>query len=202
MHCFWIKDIPTLHSLVNQEFPKSSKHYSSHIESINDHIEEACNELELEFSQQFAQKVHHLYETLNNRLAVLLLGPSLTGKTTLYKVLARIYPKIHGKTNSEDGRVVFQVFSPWSLPPNYIHEWKEPGSSKWNDGVVTKMLRELSANSPSSPRWLVLDGHLHTDATCPLHSLMDGNRKLTLSSGEILQVFLPCIRLFWASIPL
>ena len=173
---------------MNQEFPKSTSRLSCQTESYTALIKEACNEADLECSPQFADKVHHLYDTLNNRLAVLLLGASLTGKTALYKILARIYPKIHGKTNSEDGRVLFQVFSPWSLPSNYIHEWKDPESSKWNDGVVTKMLRELSANSPSSPRWLVLDGHLHMDTICPLHSLLDGSRKLTLSSGEILQV--------------
>ena len=177
-----------LHDLVRGEFPKSIKQPFCKAESMMGLIEEACNELDLECSPVFAEKVYHLYETLNNRLAVLLLGASLTGKTTLYRVLAKIYPKILGKTCNEDGRVLFQVFSPWSIPSDYIHEWKEPGSCKWNDGIVTKMLRELSAYSPSSPRWLVLDGHLHTDAIYPLHSLLDGSRKLTLSSGEVLQV--------------
>lgn len=35
---------------------------------------------------------------------------------------------------------------------------------------------------------MILDGYLHTELVCHLHTLLDASRKLTLPSGEILQV--------------
>ena len=35
---------------------------------------------------------------------------------------------------------------------------------------------------------MILDGYLHADLVCQLHTLLDASRKLTLPSGEILQV--------------
>lgn len=157
--------------------------------AIHQVVSEACQELSLVPSAAFVEKVCQLYETLSTRHGVILLGEALAGKSTLYKVLARIYPKITGTTQSEDaGRVVFQVISPWSLPSKYLYEWSEPEKNKWNDGVITKALRELSSNSPTSPRWLILDGHVHSELVGHLHTLLDASRKLTLPSGEILQV--------------
>lgn len=89
---------------------------------------------------------------------------------------------------SDEGRVMMHVISPWSLPSKYLYEWSEPDKNKWHDGIITKAMRELSANSPTSPRWLVLDGHVHSELVGHLHTLLDAGRKLTLPSGEILQV--------------
>lgn len=110
------------------------------------------------------------------------------GKSSLYKILAKIYPKIMDFSASDEGRVMMHVISPWSLPSKYLYEWSEPDKNKWHDGIITKAMRELSANSPTSPRWLVLDGHVHSELVGHLHTLLDAGRKLTLPSGEILQV--------------
>ena len=105
-----------------------------------------------------------------------------------YKILARIYPKLLQGAASEDGRVVYHAISPWSIPCKTLYGFHDPVKQGWNDGIITKALRELSANCPTSPRWMILDGYLHADLVCQLHTLLDASRKLTLPSGEILQV--------------
>ena len=174
--------------LVSQHFPVQMSP-STAPETFLQIVREACQDLNLEQSPAFLQKVYQLHETLSSRHGVILLGDALAGKSTLCKVLARIYPKIMGTTQSEDaGRVVYQIISPWSLPSKYLYEWSEPEKNRWNDGIITKALRELSTNSPTSPRWLILDGHVHSELVGHLHTLLDASRKLTLPSGEILQV--------------
>ncbi len=175
--------------LVKEQFPVNVD-YSAGSEAFRQIVTEACQDLNLEPSPSFIQKVFQLHETLVVRHGVILLGEALSGKSTLYKVLAKIYPKMMGTSQSEDaGRVVFQVISPWSLPSKYLYEWSDPEkNNKWNDGVITKALRELSTGSPIGPRWLVLDGHVHSELVGHLHTLLDASRKLTLPSGEILQI--------------
>lgn len=176
--------------LVAQYFPVKANQSSVPSEAFLQILREACQDLNLEQNPAFLEKVFQLHETLSARHGAILLGDALAGKSTLYKVLARIYPKIMGTSQNEDaGRVVYQVVSPWALPSKYLYEWSEPEKSKWNDGIITKALRELSTNSPTSPRWLILDGHVHSELVGHLHTLLDASRKLTLPSGEILQVF-------------
>ena len=155
--------------------------------NLNDIVTEICDEMELQVGRSFVDKIQQLYDGLNNRIGVIILGSASSGKTTLYKVLAKIYSKMIGSVN-EDGRVAYQVISPWSLPYKYLYAYYDSAKKCWNDGFITKSLRELSANTPVGPRWLVLDGVLHTDLVCQLHTLLDNNRKLTMPSGEILQV--------------
>lgn len=144
--------------------------------------------MQLEPTTQFLEKVFELWETLNSRNGVIILGGSLVGKSTLFKVLAKTLPKITEASQSEDARVMYQVISPWSLPSKYLYQWRDPEKNKWNDGIITKALRELSTNSPTSPRWLILDGVLHSELVSHLHTILDSSRKLALPSGEILQV--------------
>lgn len=176
-----------MHHLVNKSFPavvEQHKGSDVFVQSVN----EACNDFNLIPNQAFIDKVWQLHETLMARNGVILLGATLAGKSTLYKVLAKIYPKLISASSNDDGRVMMHIISPWSLPSKYLYEWSEPEKNKWNDGIITKALRELSANSPTSPRWLILDGHVHSELVGHLHTLLDAGRKLTLPSGEILQV--------------
>ena len=176
-----------LRQLVSKSFPTAIDRQRGS-EAFTQSVAEACNDFNLIPNQEFTDKVWQLHETLKARSGVILLGATLAGKSTLYKVLAKIYPKIVGSSSSDDGRVMMHIISPWSLPSKYLYEWSEPEKNKWNDGIITKALRELSANSPTSPRWLILDGHVHSELVGHLHTLLDAGRKLTLPSGEILQV--------------
>lgn len=171
---------------MNGLFPSSDilEHDNSKLVSV---IKEISKEMGLESDDKFIQKVCQLYETLSSRAGVILLGPTLSGKSTLYKVVAKIYPKLLGR-ESEESRVASYVISPWSLPSKYLYEWHDGDKGRWHDGLITKALRELSANSPTSPRWLILDGNVHSELVGHLHTLLDGGRKLALPSGEILQV--------------
>lgn len=173
--------------LVNGLF-SSSDDLSNDKSRLIEITKDICKEMGLECSEGFVIKVCQLYETLASRAGVILLGPTLSGKSTLYKVVAKIYSKLSGREHSEEGRVAYFVISPWSLPSKYLYEWHETDRAKWHDGIITKALRELSANSPTSPRWLILDGHVHSELVGHLHTLLDGGRKLALPSGEILQV--------------
>lgn len=158
-------------------------------ETFGKNVIEACQDFNLIPSQSFIDKVWQLHESLVARNGVILLGATLAGKSTLYKILAKVYPKIvMGSSTGDDGRIMMHVISPWSLPSKYLYEWNEPEKNRWNDGIITKALRELSNNSPISPRWLVLDGHVHSELVGHLHTLLDASRKLTLPSGEILQI--------------
>lgn len=174
---------------MNQSFPVDTieRHVASDV--FIQGVKEACHDLNLIASQQFIDKVWQLHESLMARNGVILLGATLSGKSTLYKILAKVYPKIMvGSSTGEDGRIVMHNISPWSLPSKYLYEWNDPEKNKWNDGVITKALRELSVGSPTSPRWLILDGHVHSELVGHLHTLLDASRKLTLPSGEILQI--------------
>jgi len=176
-----------LFDLVNQMFAINQRQ-KLEVNSFLKIASDVCRELQLEPSTFFLEKVYEVWEILSNRNGAILLGSALAGKSTIFKVLAKVFPKISDVSQNEDARVVYQVISPWSLPSKYLYQWRDPEKNKWNDGIITKALRELSINSPTSPRWLILDGVLHSELIGHLHTILDSSRKLALPSGEILQV--------------
>lgn len=60
---------------------------------------------------------------------------------------------------------------------------------EWKDGVVSSIFRRFSdEKSMNSFKWLVFDGPIYSDWIENLNTVLDDNRKLCLSSGEVLNL--------------
>ena len=127
-----MQQVGVLRGLVNSNFPaKVERGVQSEIFTRS--VTEACNDLNLIPTPLFIEKVWQLYETLLSRNGAILLGATLAGKSTLFRILARIYPKIVSLTGSGDEYSVFSyrfdvMSGHWSLrrdnlipriPPNF-----------------------------------------------------------------------------------
>ena len=55
---------------------------------------------------------------------------------------------------------------------------------EWIDGLFSCKLRDLSKESDSNPKWIVLDGDLDANWIESMNSVMDDNKLLTLASNE------------------
>lgn len=68
---------------------------------LSDMVDDVCRELRLEPSRLFARKVHELFEALNARNGVILLGAASVGKTTLVHSSASIIRSVAKSDQTE-----------------------------------------------------------------------------------------------------
>ena len=69
----------------------------SHDDQINAAIEQACKDLNLQCTSFFLDKVRQAYEIMNIRHGLMLVGGSMSGKTSAYKTLAAALAILHNK---------------------------------------------------------------------------------------------------------
>ena len=54
-------------------------------------LEQACVDLNIQKDERQFKKCKQLFEQLHQRMGVVLVGPPGTGKTTIYKLLSKVY---------------------------------------------------------------------------------------------------------------
>jgi dynein heavy chain len=61
-------------------------------------------------------------------------------------------------------------------------------SRDWNDGIMAHAMRVCSKDTSERRNWIVFDGPIDPDWVENLNSVLDDNKKLTLSTGESIKV--------------
>uniref|UniRef100_A0A158R4I4 Cytoplasmic dynein 2 heavy chain 1 n=1 Tax=Syphacia muris TaxID=451379 RepID=A0A158R4I4_9BILA len=126
------------------------------------------------------KKILELHELLKQRMGVVVLGPSGTGKSTVLQVLYKALQKTEQNIN------LFQ-FNPKSMPREKLLGYMDFDTREWFDGVITAASRQ-AMKDPSKSTWIVCDGDIDPEWVEALNSVLDDNKILTLPTGERIQL--------------
>ncbi|CAH2055605.1 unnamed protein product, partial [Iphiclides podalirius] len=131
----------------------------------------------------FIFKVIQLYETTVVRHGLMLVGPAGSGKTKCYEVLRDALTAIKGKL-APDGfpftPVHTFVVNPKSITMGQLYGEFDLQTHEWTDGILSSLVRAGIAVEDTDKRWYIFDG--------PVDAVLDDNKKLCLSSGEIMKL--------------
>lgn len=72
-------------------------------------------------------------------------------------------------------------------------------SHDWNDGIMANVMRNCSTDISERRKWITFDGPIDPVWVENLNSVMDDNKKLTLSTGETIKVSVVFILLTYFS---
>ncbi|CAG9863949.1 unnamed protein product [Phyllotreta striolata] len=143
-------------------------------------IEESFNELGLIKNDRQINKCLKLFEQLQQRMGIAIVGPPKSGKTTIRKL-------IH-KTLTKMGRIIkFHEFNPKSLGRAQLLGKLDVDTGQWTDGVITKYSLDVTSENSDIWSWIVCDGDIDPDWVESLNSVLDDNRLLSLPSGWRIQ---------------
>ncbi|XP_050362992.1 cytoplasmic dynein 2 heavy chain 1 [Nymphalis io] len=139
-------------------------------------LENTVQRLGLVNNKLQVQKCMELYEQLQQRMGVAIVGPPGSGKSTIRQILKSALT-YQGKN------VVEYVICPKAMSRSWLLGHVELDTRQWTDGVLTAVALEV-ANQPEDVwSWVVCDGDIDPEWIEALNSVLDDNRLLTLPSG-------------------
>lgn len=173
------EDAMLFEGLISDLFPNDQKHDISY-GTLEGAIRDTLKTLGLQEMDKQMQKILQLHEACNQRMGVIVVGPSGTGKSTLWNVLKRAYALI-------DKKLSVHVLNPKSMPRQQLLGNMDLDTREWTDGVMTANARKAVAEPVDHQTWIVCDGDIDPEWIESLNSVLDDNRLLTMPSGERIQ---------------
>lgn len=122
-------------------------------------------------------KVVQLEELLAVRHCVFILGNAATGKSQIWKILARTYVNIGKKCVTSD-------LNPKAVTTDDLFGYINPSTREWKDGLFSSVIRDMASTPGTDPKWMILDGDIDPNWIESLNTVMDDNKVLTLASNE------------------
>ncbi|RKO94585.1 dynein heavy chain and region D6 of dynein motor-domain-containing protein [Blyttiomyces helicus] len=173
-------DLPVFHGLINDLFPKVDVPRKRQ-EKLEDEIRKATIENGLQAEDVFVLKVVQLEELLAVRHCVFIIGNGGTGKSQIWKMLARTY-------NNSGRKCVVQDLNPKAVSTDDLFGCINPSTREWKDGLFSCIMREQASAPGTDPKWMILDGDIDPNWIESLNTVMDDNKMLTLASNERIPV--------------
>ncbi|KAL0236923.1 hypothetical protein PCE1_000320 [Barthelona sp. PCE] len=127
-------------------------------------------------------KIVQLYETKVIRHGTMVVGLPGSGKSTAWEILQNTMTAMHKKDpKSEWVPVHTHLINPKT---SELYGWYDLSTREWNDGVLSRVLREVSADASPDQKWIVFDGPIDTLWIESMNTVLDDSRILTLINAE------------------
>ncbi len=149
-------------------------------EELKKALEQVFTEHKLIVNNIQIKKALEVYEQLRQRMGVVVVGPSGSGKSILWKMLKEALIKT-GKM------IKTYVMNPKAIPRHQLLGHIDVDTREWTDGVLTAASRQVIKEPVEIQSWIVCDGDIDPEWVESLNSVLDDNRLLTMPSGDRIQ---------------
>ncbi|CAG5113648.1 Oidioi.mRNA.OKI2018_I69.chr2.g7738.t1.cds [Oikopleura dioica] len=187
---FLLDDLKLFRGIVSDLFPgikEEEVDYGSLLEAIQN----ACYEDKIKPVEGFVNKCIQLYETTVVRHGLMLVGPTISGKTKCSQVLAKALTSLKGEDSISGGvyeEVHIDCLNPKSITMGQLYGEFDPMTHEWTDGILSTLIRQGCGATNSDKRWYMFDGPVDAVWIENMNTVLDDNKKLCLSSGEIIKL--------------
>lgn len=181
-------DINCFKNICSELFPDTELP-STDTEYIEKYIRARCEKRKIQATPWFLHKIHQLYQMLCVKHGVMLVGGTMSGKTTAWQILAETLKEVKNdeKAKVKEYDVSCRVINPKSVSTAYLFGDFDAETGDWMDGVLAKTFREMATSTLETRSWIIFDGCVDPLWVEKLNTLLDDNKKLCLISGEIIE---------------
>lgn len=182
---FLSHDLPLFNAIISDLFPDVEIPNTENAELINQ-IKEEIEKQNLPIVDTFVEKVVQYHETLRVRFGVMLVGPSMAGKSTVYKTLKDAYTSLRKKDspNQDFQAVEAEILNPKAISMGELYGDFDNFTLEWTDGLAAKMMREYASKETPEKKWVMFDGPVDALWIENMNTVLDDNMTLCLSNGE------------------
>ena len=165
-------------------------------------LNEAIDLKQLSKTPEFINKCQQLFESLNVRFGVTIIGLPGVGKTTTYQILQDALTLLKAKAVANHNKdadpryqtVESQVICPKAISLGELYGEESKDTKEWKYGVASKLMRKVSSkkkkalqrivNDPNKNTWIVFDGPVDSKWIENMNSVLDDSRMLCLANAE------------------
>ena len=130
------------------------------------------------------QKCLQLADAQQTRHCNMLVGGTLTGKSTVWKTLSRAKTKIKREDDHFVQQVESLIINPKALSTSELYGSYDLSTYEWNDGIFSSIFRRCAENEGDVEKWIIFDGPVDAIWIESMNSVMDDNKILTLINGD------------------
>lgn len=164
------KDLLLFKALVKDLFPGIV--YNKKEDILNEEIEKNLQEQGFQYTEGFIKKICELNDTMLVRFGSMILGPAMSGKSTICNTLAKVR-KIH-----------LNILNPKAVSIGELYGDMNHLTQDWKDGLASAIFREITNCDEPSKRWVVFDGPVDSLWIESMNTVLDDNMMLCLPNGE------------------
>lgn len=176
-------DLPLFENIILDLFP-GVKRPEQEYGQLEPSILKSCEHYKLQPVQPFLDKIIQLYDTIQVRHGLMLVGPTGGGKTSNYRVLSHAMSALKGQDGYE--KVNVHIINPKSITMGQLYGYVDPQTTEWVDGVVAKMVNDCAKDQTLERHWVMFDGPVDALWIESMNTVLDDNKKLCLNSGQII----------------
>jgi dynein heavy chain len=142
----------------------------------------------------FVSKVLQLHETMLVRHGVMMVGRTLTGKSTCFDTLQHALTALQQRDGAPASpyfqRTHQHVVNPKSVSRDELYGAVNATTREWTDGTLSKIVRHVvgEANHNHERHWIVFDGPVDAVWIENMNTVLDDNKMLCLVNGERLKM--------------
>ena len=132
---------------------------------------------------------------MNVRFGLMIIGPAMTGKTTVIHALKDAMNILAEKNPMKFKKVLMQTLNPKSISMAELYG-QFSQTQEWTDGLASNVIREFVEIDNDDMKWTVFDGPVDALWIENMNTVLDDNMTLCLSNGERIRLK-PCMRMLF-----
>jgi dynein heavy chain len=186
---FVAEDMPLFDALFNDLFTRIEIKETANA-TLKDAIELEMKKEKLQLHQKLVEKTLQLQSSMKTRHGNMIVGQTLSGKSTCWKLLQKAMNTIAKEMpNGPFTPVKIEILNPKAVTINELFGYVDSNTNEWNEGVLSSMMARLCKDESQDQRWMILDGPVDTFWIESMNTVLDDNKILTLLNGNFLHFF-------------
>jgi len=181
---FTTNDLPLFKGITQDLFPGVTLPKPDYRKLLRS-IKNACRANNLQAKESFVRGTTQLFETVQVRHGLMLVGRTMSGKTAVLRTLAEAMTNI--KDDPDFVPVHIHTMNPKSITQGQLYGNFDENTHEWTDGVLPVVYRNCASDSVER-HWIVFDGPVDAVWIENMNTVLDDNKKLCLMSGEIIKM--------------
>ncbi|CAM9165960.1 unnamed protein product, partial [Chrysoparadoxa australica] len=182
---FLADDLPLFAAIVKDLFPGLEVPPNDYGE-FSVALTEVLQEKGLQEVPGFTKKIIQLFDIFNIRFGATLVGPTGSGKSTCYRVLADIMSGLRrqGSDNPQFQVVRCEILNPKCITMGELYGEFNELTQEWHDGLASTIMRRATLDTTDDKKWTVFDGPIDALWIENMNTVLDDNMTLCLANGE------------------